>query len=122
MATMKAFFRHTFSLFFVLVTLSSPIFTAPKQIKGKEKVIGLTISKAIAKGANVTLQCLEALKAMIHATKVVQDDDIDPLQNSTRLSVTPRLPRGGRPIEMDSNLPRTNGNLPIKANVRPSLQ
>ena len=70
MAITKAFLRHTFSLFSILVTLSSLVFATAKQIKEKEKMIGPSISEDIAKSANVTLQRLEALEAMIHAIEV----------------------------------------------------
>ena len=123
MATIKAFLRHTFSLFSILVTLSSLVFATAKQIKEKEKMIGPSISEDIAKSANVTLQRLEALEAMIHAIEVegVQDDDVDPLKNSTRLGDTSRMSRGGGPIGIDSNPLGTSNDPPIKP-VRPSLQ
>ena len=52
------------------MTLSSPIFATPKQIKRKEKVTGPTISEDIVEGAVVTLQHLEALEAMIYAIRM----------------------------------------------------
>ena len=121
MATMKAFLKHVFLLFSILVTLSSSIFAAPNQIKGKEKMTSPTIFEDIAEGVDVTLQRLEALEALIHAIEDVQNDDVDPLQNSTRLGDTSRLIRGGGHIGIDSNPPRTSGNPPIRPNVRPSL-
>ena len=121
MATMKAFFKHALPLFSILVTLSSPIFATPKQIKEKEKVTSPTICEDIREGADVTLQCLKALEAMIHAVEDVQDDDVYHLQNSTRLGDTSRLTRQGDPIGIHSNPPRTSGNPPIRPNIRTSL-
>ena len=59
---------------------------------------------------------------MIHATKDVQDDNVDPLQNSTRVGDTSRLPRGGGRIGIDSNPLRTSGDPLIRPNVKPSLE
>ena len=66
------------------------------------------------------MQHLEALEVVIHATKGVQDDDVDPLQNSIRLNDTSRLPRGGGPIKIDPSW--TSGDPPIRPNFRPFLQ
>ena len=58
---------------------------------------------------------------MIYAAQDVQDNDVDPLQNSTRLGDTSRLPKGGGSIEIDSNPSKNSGDSPIRPNVRPSL-
>ena len=52
---------------------------------------GPTIFDDIAKDVDVTLQCLEALEAMIHIAEDTQDNDVDPLQNSTELCDTSKI-------------------------------
>ena len=71
--------------------LSLVIFVAPKQIKKKEKVTNLMTLDNIVEDANVTLQHLDALEVVIYTTEGVQDDDIDSLQNSTRLGHISKL-------------------------------
>ena len=83
---------------------------------------GPTISEHVAEGVGVTLQHLEALEAIIYVDEGVQNDDVDPLQNPTRLGDVSRLPREGGPIGNDSNPPWTSGDPPIRSNVKPSLQ
>ena len=102
--------------------LFSSILVAPKQIKGNEKVTSPTISKDIAEDVDVTLQCLEALEAVIYVDEDIQDDDVDPLQTSTRLGDTSRLPSRGGPIGIVFNLPRTSGDPWMRRNVKPSLR
>ena len=102
------------------MTLSSPVFATPKQIKEKKKVTSPTIFEDIVEGVDFTLQHLEAFEIVIHAVEDVQDDDIDSLQNSIGFGDTSRLLRGGGPIGIDSNPLRTSTDLPIRPNVKPS--
>ena len=59
---------------------------------------------------------------MIHTAEGIKDDDVDPLQNSTRLGNTSRLPIGGCPLGVDSNSPNTTSVHLISPKVKPSLQ